>query len=101
MAAITITRGRMVDLPGNKVFRGVGAFNSTDTSGTLQVPKGNIIGFNAHACFASATAVAFAIDGTPTNGVLSPAADGTITIKRSAGTDSGGTFFFEVEYDSK
>jgi hypothetical protein len=48
--------------------------------------------------FASATATAYAIDGTPTNGVLS--CTGSITVKRAAGTDSAGTFFFEIEYDS-
>lgn len=99
MAAITVTRLREKITPGRRCVRGQGTFSTTDTSGTLGgLPMGNIVGFNAHSVFPSATAVSYAIDGTPNNGVLS--CTGSITVKRSAGTDSAGTFFFELEYDA-
>ncbi len=99
MAAITITRGREVIADGFRVFRGQGTWSTTDTSGTLGgLPKGNLIGVRFTPVFPSATATAYAVDGTPSNGVLS--CTGSITVVRAAGTDSAGTFFFELTYDS-
>lgn len=99
MAAITVTRLRVNQKPGHYVVRGQGAYNSTDTSGTLGgLPVGNVIGFKAISAQASPTAVAYALNNAPSAGVI--ACTGSLTVVRSAGTDSGGTFLFEVEYDS-
>lgn len=99
MAAIAITRGRPNDKPGRKVFRGMGTWNSTDTTGTLQVPAGNVIG--ARFTPLGTTMVSIGITDTPTNGVIVRDASGNLNLKRSAGTDSGQNFLFEIEYDSQ
>jgi hypothetical protein len=99
MADVTITRSRPNTKPGRHVVRGAFTFPGTDTEAVIRgLPKGNVIGFRAIAVGSAPTPVSVALVGTLSNGLL--ACDGTLTVKRSAGTDSGGAYFFEVEYDS-
>lgn len=99
MAAIAVTRGRELIRPGHRVYRGVGTWNATDTTGALGgLPKGNIIGARFTSIGATPTPVAYGVESAQTNGVIS--CTGSLNIIRSAGTESGAQFFFELEYDS-
>ncbi len=99
MAVISITRGREIITGKERFYRGIGTWSTTDTTGTLTIPKGNIVGFTATDVKVSSSApVAYAADAIPTNGVI--ACTGSLPIKRAASGESGGKFFFRVDYDS-
>lgn len=97
--ALTVIRTRPNDKPGHKVVRGLFTWTTTATTGTIDgLPKGTIIGARFTEVGPSVTPVAVGIDGTPSNGVLN--CTGSINIVRAAGGLSGGSCFFEIEFDS-
>lgn len=102
MAAFNITRSRENWKPGRRVLHVEGTWNSTDTTATLQVPKGNIISVGGFS--QGSTTPEFAVcSDTPANGVIVPTTSGGstyINIARS-GSGSGKAFSIDVEYDSQ
>lgn len=97
--ALTVTRIRHIDRPGKKVSRGLITWTTTATTGDLTgLPKGNVIGARFIDVGPSVTPTATGIDATPSNGVV--ACNGTLAIVRAAGGLSGGSAFFEIEFDA-
>ncbi len=98
--ALTVNRIRHNDKPGHRVSRGLFTWSTTDVTGTLTgLQKGNVVGSRFTDVGPSVTPVATGIDATPTNGVI--ACTGSLAIVRAASGLSGGSCFFEVEFDSQ
>ncbi len=101
MAAFNIVRTRENIKPGRRVVHFEGTFSSTDTTATLNVPKGNIIDCRGQSV-GTASIGNCACSDTPSNGVIVPTASGGnayINISRDEGA-SGTAYFIMVEYDS-
>ena len=98
--ALTVIRTRQNDKPGHRVVRGLFTWTTTSTTGTLTgLPVGNVIGARFTDVGPSVTPTSTGIDATPTNGVI--ACSGSLAIVRASGGLSGGSCFYEIEYDSQ
>ncbi len=96
--ALTVNRIRPNLKPGHYVYRGLFTWTTTATTGTIDgLPKGNVIGARFTDVGPTVTPTSTGIDATPTNGVV--ACSGSLAIIRAAGGLSGGSCFFEIEFD--
>lgn len=106
MAACTLVGpAKLVDVPGlGKVYMGCASMPTTDTSGTLAVPKGAIINSQLTG---TVTDEGFFMDAAPTAALgsqtptITPTAGATlgsdyVTIKRTGSTSASKFFFFFV-----
>lgn len=102
MAAMTIIRTRPNNKPGRKIQHIVASWNSTDTTGTLQVPKGNIVSVRGISS-GTATLEYSACSDAQGNGFISPtlsSGNSFINMTRSSG-GSATVHHIDVEYDSQ